>query len=352
MSTPERIAGYFDALRETAHMLSGVMQESVLVDILLHQTVAALSLQKVLVLLPSRDAMSLMVAGATGFDEGALPPDSTPLDISRIDRRVLAGETVIVSDIHDEPDFHALVPIAEGPLGVVAVPMSVRGRVIGVLYVYCAVKEAIQEHPDCISVLGMLADLGGLALEKVRLHQALYGIAEAVSSTMDLPSMLQNVLKSAVEEMWLKAASIRLLDEKTQVLGLAAAYGLSEAYLAKGDIHLSKSEIDRRILKGEEVVLVDVERHPGLEYPAQAAQEGILSVIAVPLRSKGVIHGVMRAYSAQSRHFGPVAATFLKSVADLVSMAMENAELYSALKAYCKDLKKDLAEWHRFLALG
>jgi GAF domain-containing protein len=47
-----------------------------------------------------------------------------------------------------------------------------------------------------------------------------------------------------------------------------------------------------------------------------------------------------------------VAITFLQSVADLVSLAIENAELYAALQARYKDLKLDLADWQRFLALG
>jgi GAF domain-containing protein len=62
--------------------------------------------------------------------------------------------------------------------------------------------------------------------------------------------------------------------------------------------------------------------------------------------------GVMRVHAAVPRHFGPVAITFLQSVADLVSLAIENAELYAALQARYKDLKLDLADWQRFLALG
>ena len=60
----------------------------------------------------------------------------------------------------------------------------------------------------------------------------------------------------------------------------------------------------------------------------------------------------MRVYSARPRHFGRVGRTFLASVAELVALAIEKAELYAALQERYEDLKLDLAEWYRFLALG
>jgi GAF domain-containing protein len=164
--------------------------------------------------------------------------------------------------------------------------------------------------------------------------------------------MLQRVLEATVKEMWLKAASIRLLDPKRQVLHLVAAYGLSEGYLAKGAVHLTKSPVDQRVLEGSAVVLYDLEHEAGFEYPAEALREGIRSVLAVPLRLKERTLGVMRVYSARPRRFGPVAIRFLTSSADLVALAVENARLYAALQAHYEDLKLDVTEWHRFMALG
>ena len=84
----------------------------------------------------------------------------------------------------------------------------------------------------------------------------------------------------------------------------------------------------------------------------RAAREGIRSVLAVPVRLKDRVLGVMRVYSAQPRHYGAVATDFLLSVASLVALAIENADLYAALEQRYEDLKLDVAEWRRFLALG
>jgi GAF domain-containing protein len=214
------------------------------------------------------------------------------------------------------------------------------------------VDDAERLTPEDIAAVDILADLGALALEKARLHQGLYKIAEALSASLELEPMLQQVLEAAVKEMWLKAASIRLLEPDHQVLRLVAAYGLSEAYLAKGAVHLAQSPVDQRVLQGSAVVLYDVGHDCGFEYPVEALHEGIRSVLAVPLRLRDHMLGVMRVYSARPRHFGPVASRFLTSTADLVALAIENARLYVALQARNEDLRLDVAEWHRFLALG
>jgi GAF domain-containing protein len=164
--------------------------------------------------------------------------------------------------------------------------------------------------------------------------------------------LLRQVLAATVMEMGLKAASVRLLDKSGKRLELVAAHGLSERYLSKGSVEVSKSPLDRRLLAGETVALFDVAGEEGFQYPAAAAAEGIRSVLAVPLRVKEKVVGVMRVYSVQPRPFTPVGIAFLQSVSGLVAVAIENAKLYQALRVRYEGLKEDVSEWYRFLALG
>lgn len=342
--------GYLETLQKTAHALSRALQEREIVELLLEQVASALSLPKALVLLLGREGDRFVLFGSLGLGEDYLKGMSLGLDESPINRRVLAGELVVVEDAAAEPEFSGPTAASEGLGAIVAVPMSVRDSVIGVLHVYVETAGAIE--PEEFVLLRAMTDLGALALEKVRLGESLFRIAEAISSSLELEPMLQRVLNATVERMWLKAGSIRLLKPKENVLHLVASHGLSEAYLAKGEVHLEKSEIDRRVLRGEVVVVHDVQHESGFEYVKEAAEEGIQSILAVPLTLKTRTLGVMRVHSARPRRFGPVAVTFLKSAADLVSLAIENAHLYAALEARHKELKLDLADWHRFLALG
>lgn len=338
-------------LQETAQALSGALQEQEVIQALLTQVILALGGRAALLRLLSPRGDELRSAGAVGLSDTYLKKGPILLTESQVDQRVLNGEVVLIDDVTSASGFQYPAEAAsEGLRGMVAVPLSVRDRVTGVLRVY--VDQVADLQAEDTQFLKILADLGALALEKVRLHQSLYHIAQALSSSLDLKPMLQQVLEATVKEIGLKAASIRLLDPKREVLQKVASYGLSEAYLTKGEIHLNKSPADQRVLQGEIVVLYDIEQEAGFEYPQEAAREGIRSVLVVPLKLKDRSLGVMRVYSAQPRHFGEVAIKFLSAVADLVALAVENAGLYTALQGRYEDLKVDLAEWHRFLALG
>ena len=81
-----------------------------------------------------------------------------------------------------------------------------------------------------------------------------------------------------------KQASVRLLDRSGQILELAAVHGLSKNYLEKGPVEVAKSPIDRQVLQGQIVQIEDVTEDPRFQYPMEAQQEGIKSVICVPLQ--------------------------------------------------------------------
>jgi GAF domain-containing protein len=340
-----------EVLRESTHMLGTGLEEDQLVQDLLTQAMRLVEGRGAVVRLLSADGDQLLLSGAQGVSSRYLDKGPVLVAHSRVDQRALAGEVVTVPDIARDAEVqYPAEAAAEGLRGMVVVPLQVRAHAIGVLRVYIDRPEDLGR--DELEVLHVLANLGAVFLEKVRLHKSLYQIATALNTSLELKPVLRQVLETTVREMWLKAASIRLLDEKGQKLQLVAATGLSQAYLAKGEVHLAKSPTDQLALQGEPVVLYDVEHERGFEYPAEAAREGIRSVLVVALKLKDRNVGVMRVYSARPRHFGPVAITFLTSVADLVALAIENAGLYAALQDRYENLKLDLAEWYRFLALG
>jgi signal transduction protein with GAF and PtsI domain len=340
-----------EVLRETAHMISQAFEVHTVVQLLLHQTTLFLNAQGALVRLLTPDGSALALVGAEGLSESYLSKGIVSLADSVVDQRVLQNEIVVIHDVTKEAAFQYQEEASrEGLRGMVAVPLMVRDRVTGLLRIYVQEVEDLEEED--LLILRTMADIGALAMEKIRLHQSLYRISEALNSSLEIQPMLQRVLEATVKEMELKAASIRLLDKKGEKLTLVAAHGLSERYLQKGAVEVRKSPVDRKVLQMEPVVLYDVESETGFQYPQEAANEGIRSVLVVPIPIKQRPLGVMRVYSARPRHFSLTAQNFLVSVADLVALAVENAELYQALQSRYEDLKLDLAEWYRFLALG
>jgi len=348
----ERESGsHLRVVREAVHAVSDTLQSAGVIQTLLERIMAGLGARGALIRLLSPDATELTLAGAVGLSERYLRKGSVFVSESSVDQRALAGNAVLVRDVTCEPGFHYQEEArCEGLRGMASVPLVVRNRAIGVLRVYLDDLDTLGE--EGLLTLQILADLGAVMLEKIGLHQSLYRIAQTLNSSLKLESSLMPVLEETTRETGSRSASLRLLDKKGQKLQLVAAYNLSPAYLNKGDVVVAESPLDQRVLRGEAVALYDVVAEPGLQYPAEAAREGIRSVLAVPVRLKDRVLGVMRVYSAQPRHYGAVATDFLLSVASLVALAIENADLYAALEQRYEDLKLDVAEWRRFLALG
>lgn len=339
------------AMGRTAHALSAATHESEIIATLLEQVVTVFSARAAVVRLLGPDGKELLLAGSNGLSDTYLHKGSVRVADSRIDQQVLAGEVRVIPDVTRDPTFqYSEEAGGEGLKGVAVVPLKVRESTIGVLRIY--VDEVAELSQEDLLLADILTDLGAVALEKVRLHEALYRIAEALNASLEMKPMLQRVLEATVERMRLKAASIRLLNPKDQLLHLVASYGLSDAYLTKGAVHFRRSRVDRKVLAGESVVIFDVAEDSDFEYSEEAAREGIRSVLVVPLRLKERVFGAMRVYSARPRHFSIVDTGFLTSVSGLVAMAIENSELYSALRSRYEDLQIDMADWYRFLALG
>lgn len=304
---------------------------------------------------PNADAMEAVAS--IGVSQQALAAMPAPVVPGSVHGRVLQGENVRVhsSKLTASPvgagDALLMSWLETAQIGeMLAVPLQVRERTFGALNVFCSSGCGFDD--ETIILLRAIADLAALAIENARLHTSLFSIARAVTSSLELRPMLDQVLAATVLEMGLKAASIRLLDPSGTRLELVAAHGLSQRYLSKGAVLVSRSPMDQKLLAGEPVALFSVAEEPGFQYPNEAVAEGIRSVLAVPLRVKERIVGVMRVYSAQPRPFTSVGLEFLQSVAGIVSVAIENARLYEALRARYEDLKVDVSEWYRFLSLG
>lgn len=158
-------------------------------------------------------------------------------------------------------------------------------------------------------------------------------IVKRIISSLDPEEVLGYLTESVTKSMHAKAASVRLLNESGDCLEMRAVHGLSDAYLGKGPVELSRSAVDRHILAGNVTQLVDVRGDPDFQYPNEARQEGIVSVASAPLIAHDQPIGVLRVYSGESRVFSHLETRFLEAVAELAALALHNASLYDQLKS-------------------
>jgi GAF domain-containing protein len=352
------VSGALDTMQffyRIAHAINASLKQEDTLQAILRAVRETPGANGVVIRLLNPNADALEVAASIDVSQALLAHTPVHLADDRVHQRVLAGETIFLKPTTAPGDATSLdlpgdLLATAGVGGVLAVPLQVRGRAFGALDLYCGTGFGFDA--EATFLVRAIADMAATAIENARLHTTLFDIAQAVTSSLELHQLLDQVLAATVRQMNLKAASVRLLDKGGKRLELVAAHGLSDRYLSKGPILVVQSPIDRRVLAGESVALSDVAETPGFQYPAEAQAEGIHSVLAVPLSAKDRIVGVMRVYSAQPRPFTSVSTEFLLSVAGIVAVAIENAKLYQALQARYEDLKLDVSEWYRFLSLG
>jgi len=163
--------------------------------------------------------------------------------------------------------------------------------------------------------------------------KTLYEVVKAINSSLDPKVVLNQVAEKVSWAMDVKACSIRLLSSDKRFLEARASYGLSQGYLRKGKIEVSKSGIDQEVLAGNNVYIADAYTDSRFQYPEEAKAEGIHSVMAVPLPLQGrEITGVLRVYSSTEREFAASEIEFLNAIAELCAMAIHNALAHNKLK--------------------
>ena len=173
---------------------------------------------------------------------------------------------------------------------------------------------------------------GVMAAKKKDYFTSLYKVAKLINSSLEPERVLDGIVHGVAEAMNVKACGLRLVDAQHDELKMGAYYGLSKGYLRKGKVTVSGSRLDKRALKGEVVYLEDVRNDRNWQYGARAKEEGIVSVLVVPLKVHGKAIGVLRAYTARKRAFSKEDIAFLEAAANLSAIALDKARLHKALK--------------------
>jgi putative nucleotidyltransferase with HDIG domain len=160
----------------------------------------------------------------------------------------------------------------------------------------------------------------------------LYDVARSITSSLRLTAVLDLIANNAMKVMNARGCGIRLLDKETGELRPVTMHGLSEEYLNKGMVSRESSPLDRRVLAGEAVQVLDVRNDPNFQYPEAAEAEGLRSVLSVPLVSKDEPLGVIRIYARSRRKFRQREIDLLTAFAHQAAVAIENAELYEDVR--------------------
>ena len=148
--------------------------------------------------------------------------------------------------------------------------------------------------------------------------------------------MTQDLVKS----LRLKASSVLLLEEDKRTLRRVANFGLSEKYLNKGPVRADKNIAEA--LKGRTISIKNALSDEGIQYKKEKKEEGIVSMLYVPIKSKEEIIGVLIVYSGREREFTEDEIMLVTALAFQGGLAINNACTYMVMQDDIKDLKENI----------
>lgn len=169
-------------------------------------------------------------------------------------------------------------------------------------------------------------------------YQTLHQIAKAANSTPSIKDFLNLVVKDTARTLKAFACSVMFFDPGKKRLVHSITHGLSDWYRRKGPVDAEESMAEIR--EGKVVAIADALSDSRTQYPEMAEQEGIASVLSVPLAQKGEVIGALRVYAHEQREFSQQERDFLSGVAELTSIVLERAELEESLERELKATKK------------
>jgi signal transduction protein with GAF and PtsI domain len=173
-----------------------------------------------------------------------------------------------------------------------------------------------------------------------------FDVNQTIFSSLSLKEILKILVKKTVSALGAKAGSLRLIDEQTKRLELAASQNLSKKYLNKGP--LSSDQSIPEVMEGKVVLVKEAHNDSRIQYRAEKIKEGINTILSVPVVAKDKVIGVLRLYSEVPREFSDEEIEFVSALAEMGGLAIANAKIYEAegirLSSLLKEVGIDLPE--------
>lgn len=269
-----------------------------------------------------------------------------PMQAKAIVSAILKGGFLHIKDATTDPRVeHHDSKKAEGIASILDVPVMFKDKAIGVLALYTSSPKDF--NADEIAFLTALAEQGAMAIEharlldRIRTNSMLFlDLAASINSSLDIRKILHILTAETCQALGMQGALIRLRRADSGALELITAYGLSEMFIAAGPV--LSGMIDAGTLAGQTLVVEDVTEDERVLNRKALGEEGIGSIVSVPIKSKEAVIGVMCLFHAAARKYPDDTIMLVQALAHTGALAIQNASMYLELQQDKENLEKDI----------
>jgi PAS domain S-box-containing protein len=159
---------------------------------------------------------------------------------------------------------------------------------------------------------------------------ALYSIASTINGSLELPVVLCRALDAVLGAFDFSSGVVRLLDPPSGELRLTAEAGVPTELTGDlgQDFRVGDAPFGLAVQRRSLVVVEDLLNSPYADSPW--GRHGYRTFVSVPLQSRGMLLGCLDLFSTQIRPLRPDEGELLTALGNQISMAVANAELYTA----------------------
>lgn len=253
--------------------------------------------------------------------------------------RVLASTQPLVVNRRSEFEDSDALLAATG--SVAWVPMKAGAQVIGILGI--STTRPVPFSNRELEFLQAIANMIGVALENARLFseaetrsrefEALHAISNAILDTLEVNTIMERILDQALEIGGFDLGVVRLLDHTGECLQPVASRG----YRDLGNLEKHQKRLDRftsgaatrQVLGDKTVHVLDLSRADGLR---TLKEEGVCTLVAIPLRTESEILGVIQLGARRQREFHESELRIFNAIGGQAGIAVQKAGLYEKTK--------------------
>ena len=326
----------FGALRDIAQALSGARDLDTTLDLIVHKTTELLAVDSCTIYLRDPASDILLLRASTGLSRRAFGRSFLRIGEGLTGLAAAENRPIAEADAQDHPGFKRINEAEEDAFhSLLAVPLILDDKVTGSMNVQTLLRREFDE--TAIELLQLIADLAAGALDKARLLesqsrqigelQTLAKASEAVNSPEYMDEILDVVNEMAAQHMHAAVCSVFLVNEDGTHLELRSARQATSLYRQRPPIPVEAGVLGNVFRSGKRVQILDVRDDPDYLMPQMARDEGLVSLLAVPLRVRDRVIGVCCCYTADAYRFTAEQRAWFQTLANQTALAIENARL-------------------------
>jgi len=300
----------------------------------------------------------LVHAAAHGFQTDEWRALSIPIGEGLIGRCAEGGQPVRVDDIRNDPrSVRRDLDEREGIRSMLCVPLTVGGRLIGVLSAFSTRPGVFTAHHQ--ELLEAFAEQAGIAIHNAQLFEeserraretrALVEAGRAVTASLDVDRTIRMILQEARTVLGVESCGLMTIDVATGDLVSAASLDLPQEMVTRIRLRVGEGVAGRAVAEQRPVQRSDLFDDDTGRYADLRRRSGFRSMLSVPLRVGPRTIGALSVFRLDVHRFSETEEDVLVALADQAAIALEHARLYTELEAMVAERTRELDEQKRFV---